>query len=804
MSSLWQDIRYAVRTLKLNPGFALVAILTLGIGIGATTAEFSLVEAFVLRSLPFDEPDRLLHVWATDRANDLPELRVSEPNFLDLAAQTTAFQDLGSYYYSVVDVERGNEPIKVGVGYMTPNMFDILGVSPSMGRTLTESDARPGNEDVVVLSDRYWQNQYGADPGIIGQTARLSGIPHTIIGVMGPGFEFPLKDTRMWVPLEIDAQGDRSASGPLLVVGRLAPGMNIEDAHTEVALVAERLEAAHPVANQDRGARVVPLRNAMIFFYDVLRLVFLVGSLAVVFVLLIVCANVGNLLLARATGRTREVAVRLTMGAGRARIVRQLLTESAALALMGGAVGAVLAAWLARFIDSAIPQDLYRAGAISVGPLALAVTLGISIVAALVCGLAPALQFTRPNIADTLRKGDAASRGGTRGSRLRRVLVASEIAMATMLLFGAVLMFETFNAVQNIDVGFEPKDLFTASVTMPTSGYAEASDVVRFQDSLLEATAALPGVEVAAGVNPLPLNFEMFGQDFRIDPGNTARLFAGAFWVTPNYFRAIGMPVVLGRSFSAQDRDGAPRVVMINSRMAELYFSGGNPVGSTIHLKEDEGMFEPATIIGVVGDSKSFLLNEDTGAQVYLPQAQEPSRRLFLVLKTASDPLDITGSVRSEVARLDPLMPLGGVRSMEQVVEESRVMWSGSAAGLGALGAAALILSIMGIYGVVSFFVGQRRREIGVHMAMGADRKDILRLVLGEGATMTLIGVGIGLLGSIALGRVMQGLLYGVSGLDPTALVVTSLILVATALAACYVPARRASRVDPMHALRYE
>ncbi len=804
MSGMIQDLRYAGRTLKLNPGFALVAILTLGIGIGATTAQFSLVEAFVLRSLPFAQADRLVHVWATDRPNNLPELRVSEPNFLDLAAQSTAFENLGGYYYSSVDVERGDEPIKVGAGYLTANMFEILGVQPALGRTFIEADVAPDAGDLVVLSHRFWQNQFGGEPAIIGRTAILSGRPQTIVGVMGPSFEFPLKDTRVWIPLALDSAGDRSASGPLLVVGRLGDGMSIKNADTEVTVIAERLEAAYPVANQDRGARVVPLRNAMVFFYDVLRLIFLVTSLAVLFVLLIVCVNVGNLLLARATGRTREVAVRLAMGAGRWRIVRQLLTESAVLALIGGTLGAVVAAWLARFVDAAIPGDLYRAGSISVGPLALGVTAGVSVVAALVCGLAPALQFTRPNIADTLRKGDAASRGGTRGSRLRKLLVASEVAMATMLLFGAVLMFETFAAVQEIDVGFEPEGLFTASVTIPTSGYAAASDVVRFQETLIEAAAALPGVEVAAGVNPLPLNFEMFGQDFRIDPGNTDRLFAAAFWVTPDYFRAIGMPVIVGRPFASEDREGSPRVAMINTRMAELYFPGMDPVGRTIHLKEDEDVFEPATIVGIVGDSKSFLLNEDSAAQIYLPQAQDPSRRLFLVLKTSTDPLVVTGSVRSELARLDPLMPLGGARSMDQVVAESRAMWSGSAAGLGALGGAALILSLMGIYGVVSFFVGQRKREIGVHLAMGADRRDILRLVLGEGAALTLIGLGIGLLGAVALGRLMQGLLYGVSGFDPTALGITSLLLATTALAACYVPARRASRLDPMTALRHE
>ena len=805
MFSVLQDFRYAARILIRNPLFTAIAVLTLAVGIGATTVQFSIVDAFILRPLPFEDPERLVHVWATDRERDLSEVRISDPNFIDIRNQSDAFAAMAAYNYGSVSLQSDGQPIRVGISYLTANMFEVLGVDPVLGRTFVPEDGQEGSAAVVVLSHSYWQSQYAGRNKVIGEVTTLEGKPYEVIGVMPPTFEFPLKFTKIWAPLVLDPEGaDRSSNGNLMVVGRLASGINAAEAESELDVIAKRLEDSYPVANRARGARIVPLRNAMIFFYEMLQLAFVAGSLASFFVLLIVCANVGNLLLAKATGRTTEVAIRLALGAGRRRIIRQLLSESILLALIGGTIGTAMAVWLARIAESGIPADLYRPGAIGIGVDALWFTLGISLLASLVSGLAPAIQFTKPDIADSLKRGETASRGGTRGSRLRKILVVSEVAMATVLLFGATLMFQTFMAIQDVELGFNPENVFTASVSTPRSDYPDGEAVNRFHETLLDRIEELPGVESAGAINPLPLNFESYSQDFRIDPGSTDRLMADAFWATTGYFEAVGMPLVRGRSFTDQDRVGTPRVVVVNRQMARRYFSDQDPIGQIIHLKANEDAFEPATIVGLVEDSKSFLLNEDTSAQIYMPLLQEPSRRRFLIIRTAGDPLEITAAVRTEVGRIDPLMPLTTVRSMNQVIAESMQLWSGPAAAFGGLGVAALLLAMMGIYGVISFFVGQRQREIGIHMALGAARRDILKIVVGEGVTLTGMGIGLGLAASVAVGRLVGSLLYGTSALDPKVLAATTALLVTSALLACYVPARRAARVDPMIALRHE
>ena len=804
MFSMFQDFRYAARILIKNPMFTTIAVLTLAVGIGATTVQFSIVDAFILRPLAFEDPERLVHVWATDRERDLSEVRLSDPNFVDIRNQSSTFEDMAAYNYGSVSLQSEGRPISVGISYLTDNMFELLGVAPALGRTFVPEDGQDGAPAVVVLSHSYWETQYTGRNEVIGEIVTLSGKPYEVIGVMPPSFEFPLKATKIWTPLILNPEGaDRSSNGNLMVVGRLASGIDAAEAGSELDVITERLEDSYPAANRGRGARIVPLRNAIIFFYDMLRMAFVASSLASLFVLLIVCANVGNLLLAKATGRTTEVAIRLALGAGRGRIIRQLLSESVLLALIGGTIGAAIAVWLARLAESTIPEDLYRPGAIGVDVDALWFTLGISLLASLASGLAPAIQFTKPDIADSLKRGETASRGGTRGSRLRNVLVVSEVAMATVLLFGATLMFQTFIAIQAVDLGFTPDNVFTASVSTPGADYPDGDAINRFHETLMVRIEGLPGVEAVGAINPLPLNFESYSQDFRIDPGSTDRLVAGAFWATPGYFDALGMPLVRGRSFTAQDRSGAPRVVIVNRRMAERHFPDQEPLGQVIYLADGDGD-QPATIVGLVENSKSFLLNEDISAQIYIPQLQDPSRRRFLIVRTSGDSLDLTAAVRAEVSRIDPLMPLTTVRTMNEVVAQSRQLWSGPAAAFGGLGVAALVLAMMGIYGVISFFVGQRQREIGIHMAMGADQRSIVKLVVGEGVTLTGIGLGLGLAGSVALGRLIQSLLYGTSALDPRVLAVTTAVLGVSALLASYVPARRATRLDPMIALRYE
>ena len=809
MDSFRQDLRYGVRLLARSRGFTVVAALTLALGIAANTVIFSLVNAFLLRPLPFAGPERLVHIWQTDRQQGFNEARVSVPNYLDWKRQTKVLEDLGGYYYQDFNLSTDDQPVRIMGGLLTPNLIQLLGARPILGRGFLPEEGQPGKDHVVLLSHSFWQRHFAGRSDVISQTMMLDGEKYTVAGVMPPDFVFPLKATQFWAPLALDPWLERrEMDGPLLVVGRLQPGATIRQAQTELDTIMARLALEYPKENTNKGANVVPLRKALVFFYDIVQLMFASLFLAVGFVMLIVCANVGNLLLARASGRSREIATRLALGGSRARVVRQLLTESALLALLGGVAGAVLAYWATGLVGGTIPEDLYRVGEIRVDGKALLFALAVSLVAALVFGLAPALQTSKSDLTMALKEGARGAAGGQRGGRLRAALVITEVTLATVLLAGAALTVQSLLHMQRVDTGFDPDRLLTMEVILPESKYPSDTEENLFYEQVLQRVRALPGVTAAAQVYPLPLNFESYSLEFNIEgrapQGPGRKLSADNFWVTTDYFRTMGIRLLRGRSLTEQDNQQAVPVALINQRMAERFWTGADPIGQALRMEPGTPDERVATVVGVVANSKHFLMNEAPAALIYLPQLQHSTRRRFLAVRAAAEPLSLTASVQQALWSVDRTLPITAVRTMNQVISESLAPWSGGTAGLAALGLAALLLAAIGIYGVISYSVSQRTHELGIRIALGARRRDILTLVLRQGLLLAGIGVAVGVLAAAGLTRLIQALLYGIGALDPWTFIGLPLGLLGIALLASYLPARRATRVDPMTALRYE
>ncbi len=806
LADLLRDLRYSLRQLRRSPGFTAVAVITLALGIAATTAVFSIVNAFLIRPLPFDRPDQLVHIWQTDRQQGAEEERVSAPNFRDWTEQNKIFSSLGAYYYQERNITRRQEQAsRVQIGVVTPNLPATLGIPPLLGRNFTEEDGTPGHNRVVLLSYNYWNRYLGGERNTLGRSILLDGVSYTIVGVMPPQFVFPMKATQLWTPLVLQAEGQKRAHGGLLVVGRLRPGATRQSAQAEMQAIAERQQRLYPEENRGLGVRVVPLRSALLFFYDAFRLASLLLLVAVGFVLLIVCANVGNLLLARGLARTREFAVRASLGASRVRLVRQLLAEALLLSMIGGTAGLLGVAALSRLLSAAFPEDLYRAGEISVDGWVVAFALAASVLAAFLFGLAPALQTTRPNLASAAREDDP--RGAIPARRLRSALVIWQVALAMVLLAGSALALRSFLHLQDVKLGFSPRNVLTMELVLPESKYPGAKERNAFEHALLDRVAALPGVESAATVYPLPLNFESMQKQFAIDGPPLAtdeRLYAGASWVSPDYFAAMQTPIVKGGALTRRDDASARPAVVINQAMADRFWPAGDAVGKEIRVEGPGGVMRAARIAGIASNSKGFLLNEAAKPHIYVGQEQEPTRRKFLVVRCGGTPAAFAPALRAAVGAVDGDLPVTNVRSMDRVVAESSSLWAIPSALLGLLGLAALLLAAMGIYGVVSYTVRERTREIGIRVALGAERRDVIRLVLRQAVPLLALGACAGLAGAFVVTRSMVSFLYAVSPADPLSFTVVTLVLAGTGLLASYFPARRASRADPMRALRGE
>jgi putative ABC transport system permease protein len=811
MRTLLQDIRYGLRVLWKSKGFTAVAVVTLALGIGANTAIFSVIDAALLRSLPYREPGRLVHLWETKRSRDFEQREASYPDFLDWRAQgAEVFEGLAGYTSRPFTLADAGEATRARGAAVTANFFDLLGVNAAAGRTFVAGEDGLETKRVAVISHGLWQRRFGGERSAVGREVTLDGEAYTVVGVLPAEFNFALLgDADVWTPLAPTPDvASRRYMHWLKVIGRLKQGVNLEGAQAHLATVASRIERDDPGAHAGVGLRAVPLQEE---FVGPVRPVLFVLLGAVGFVLLIACTNVANLLLARSAARQKEIAIRAALGASRSRVVRQLLTESVLLSLAGGAAGLVLALWGVDLLVAAIPAaqlaQMPYLQSLSLDRDVLLFACGLSLLTGVLFGLTPALSASRTDLQVALKEGGRST--VSRGSRrLRDLLVVAEVALALMLLVGAGLLMKSLVLMLKVDPGFDTRGLLTMRVALPPSRYSEDNKTARFYEEMLRRVAAVPGVRGAALTSNLPLANEggtgtpqIVGRSTPASELTEAHLRT----VSANYFEVLGLPVVKGRAFAERDDAMAPSVLLVNKTFAERVFPGEDAVGHRVTFKFTGE--RPLEIVGVVGDEKVTSLDARTTPVIYFHARQSPDSSAALVLRTdASDPLALAPSVRAEVRALDPEVPVFAVQTLEQMVAGSRAafMRRYPAYLTGVFACVALLLALVGIYGVVSYAVAQRTHEIAVRVALGARTRDVLRLVLGHGLLLALGGIALGAAGALALTRLISGLLFGVSAADPTVYGLVALLLAAVTLLACLVPARRATKVDPMVALRYE
>ncbi|MBA3242300.1 MAG: ABC transporter permease, partial [Acidobacteria bacterium] len=802
------DLRYGARMLRKNPGFTAVAVMALAIGIGANTVIFSCVNALLLRPFDFSTTDRLVMVWTQNLAVGAVRNSVSPGNFMGWREQASVFEELVTYNQQHYNLMEGDQPERVSGARVTPNFFKALDARAERGRVFLPEEGEEGRNLVVLVKHSLWQRRFGSDPALVGKTISLDGRPHMVVGIMPQDFEFPMNGSELWAPFAFSPkEAANRYNNYLQVFGLLKPGVTREQAQAEMKTIAERQQQQYPETNTGRTVFVETLTDS---FSRGSRMYLIIMMWAVGFVLLIACANVANLLLVRGASRRKELAIRLALGAGRWRVIRQLLTESVLLALLGGALGVFLSVWGIEFTSKGIPPTFtqYIPGWRKLGLDAevLGFTLLASLVTGLVFGLAPALQVTRVNFNESLKEGGKGSGGGGSRNRLRSVLVVTEVALSLVLLIGAGLMIRSFVALLRADLGVRADNVLTLELTPARDKYPEPQQRIEFYEQLLRRVGALPGVSAAAAVNFVPMdrgfstssNFKVVGQP---DPPKGQEPYAEYRMVSPRYFEAIGTPLRQGRVFNEGDDEKSTRVVIVGESLARRFFPGGSAVGNHIVISEETG---PLEIVGVAADVKDEDIEEEAELGLYLPYRQDPWWRMALVIRTAADPEGLAPAVRSEVRALDRDLPVYNVRTMQAVIAESLSPKRLAMFMFAAFAVCALLLAGVGIYAVMSYAVTQRTHEIGIRMALGAQASDILRMVVGHGVVLTLAGLGIGLAASFAMTRAMSQMLYGVSATDPLTFAGISLLLAGVALLASFIPARRATKVDPMVALRYE
>ncbi len=805
---LRQDMRYALRQLARSPGFSAVVVLTLALGIGATTAIYSVVDGILFRPLPFPNPDQLTVVWADmTRAGGPVDEWMNFPNYADLKARARSFQAMGAWDGGPAALTGAGEPEEITTGVVTQGtLSEVLRVRPALGRGFRPADDRPGAPGTVLLTDGFWRRTLGADPSVLGRALTLDGEPYTIIGVLPAGFRSPfMTDADVWTPMRQDASDNSCGRGGacLHVVGRLADGTTLSAARTEADAIARQLEAEHPDADRNVGITLRPMRADMVSDART-GLLALLGAVA--FVLLIACVNVANLLLVRATARGGELAVRSALGAGRRRLAGQLLTESALFAVLGGGAGLALA-WIGtRALVSIAPAGTPRIEGVAMDGRVLAFAVGVTLLSGILFGLLPALRSARGTLRG-LRQGGRGGAGRAAGMRARTALVAGQVALALVLLVGAGLLVQSFRNLRSRDLGFRPTGVLTFQLGASPIRYPDANALRTLVTEAESRLSALPGVRAVGTTTWLPLSG--FGTDvsFNIEgrpipePGQRH-----AVWfrrITPGYPQAIGMRLVAGRWITASDDDKAPRVVVINEGLAARYFPGESPLGHRINLGNPS---DPRwrEIVGVAAEARYFGIRGDSRDALYLPYAQAPSRPVLMAVKTDRDPAALAGEVRTAIHGLDPSMPVAAMRPMNALVSNALGPDRFVTLLIGLFATVALILAVVGLYGVVSYGVGLRLREMGVRLALGAESGDIRGLVLGQSLRMVGMGVVLGVGGGLLLTRVLRSLLYGVSATDPWTYVGVAVGLTAVAGAASLIPAARAARVDPMRVLRTE
>jgi putative ABC transport system permease protein len=820
MDSLFKDIRYGLRGLLKHPGFTLVAVITLALGIGANSAIFTVVNAVLLRPLPVAAPEQLVFIWQTHpfgKRIGVDQLPVSNADFLDWQEQSNLFEGMSMIDSWGGNLTGGDTPEHVDGAKVSVNLFSLLRAQPMLGSDFNLEQAKPGNERAVILSHSLWQRRFGSDANIVGRQIQIDGQPFTVQGVMGPGFVFP-KDvglpnyfsfakTEMWLPIALAAeQRANRGSHHLAVIARLKPRATLEQAQSQLAGIARHVEEQNPEQSKDWGTSVNLVHEQVV---GASRRAILILLGAVGFVLLIACANVANLLLARSTSRQKEIAIRTALGAGRARIVRQLLTESLLLSLAGGVLGVILASWGVRLLLLFSSDRLPRIAEIHVDNRVLWFTFAVSLLTGLLFGLVPALQVSKPDLNESLKESGRSAMGGRHRQRARNLLVVSEVALSLVLLVGAGLLAKSFLRLQSVNAGFTPDHLLTATLELPRAKYEDDARKSQFFRQVVERAGGLPGVEAAAAVSHLPLSgkeeLDGFSIEGRTDPIEGALIQTADFRIiTPNYFRAMRIPLLKGRFFNEQDRASTTYSAIIDESLARRFFPGEDPLGKRIDEDGSRSKRGFAVIVGVVGGVKHTDVKADARPTLYVPAEQSPWESMTLVVRSSGDPTALAAALREQVSAVDNDQPLSEIATMEQLFAKAVAPQRFNLMLVSLFAALALTLATVGVYGVIAYSVTQRAQEMGVRLALGANSRDILRLIIGQAMRVSLLGVGLGLIAAVGLTRVMTSLLFEVSATDPFVFVGLAVVLIAVTLVASYIPARRATKVDPLVALRYE
>ncbi len=803
MNNLLQDLRYSARMFLKNPGFTAVAIITLALGIGANSTIFSFVNGVMLRPLPYRNPERLVLLDETAPKRGIDSMNVSFPNFADWRERNQVFEGIAAFIEGSYTLTGKGEPEQFPAARISHGLFEILGVAPVEGRTFRPEEDIRGQDMAVILSHGLWQRRFGSDPQVIGQTITLGDRPRTIIGVMPPGFRFP-ESADLWVPLALDSEVWTRTDHGLSAIARLKPGVTFEQAQAEMSAIALRIEEENPITNEGMSVNVIPLREALTGDYRE-ALIMLLGAVA--FVLLIGCANVTNLLLARASARQKEISIRAALGAKRSRIFRQVLTESLMLSVVGGVLGLILALWGQDLLLAAIPGEFPFWMKFDLDGRVVGFTTGISILTGLIFGTVPAMQTSKVDLSATLKEGGRSATAGIFRHRLRSILVVSEVGLSLVLLIGAGLMIGSFMELHKVNPGFNAEKVLTMSVALPQVRYSEPEKRTAFFEQLIERVRSFPGVEAAAAISNLPMRGgwgrSLTVEGFPVLSVGQAPIINHCV-ITPGYFRTMEIPLMMGRDFTDADARDALKVTIIDARLAHEYWPDESPLGKRIRFGPPEDNEPWHTIVGVVGAVRHSRLDMETRKSIYVPHLQIPVGRMMLAVRTSAEPGNLAAAVRNQVKEMDADQPVTGVMTMAEIVNES--VWQPRLYSIlfGFFAAFALILASIGIYSVMSYSVAARTHEIGIRMALGARSRDVLKLVISQGIKPVLIGVAIGLTASFALTRLMENLLFGVSATDPLTFVVITLLLITVAMLACWIPARRAARVDPMVALRYE
>ncbi|HXJ91929.1 MAG TPA: ABC transporter permease [Terriglobia bacterium] len=812
MNALVQDLRYALRMLRRNPGFTAVAVLTLALGIGANTAIFSVLDAVLLRPLPYNHPQQLVKIYSRFTGIGLPkdENAVSAPEFLDYQHLNQSFSGIAALNGGAFNIGSEGSPQRVAGATVSPSLFKILGVQPRLGRTFLPEEGTPGHDHEVVLSYGLWQRAFGGQREVLGSTIRVDAVPMTVVGVMPKGFDYP-DQSEVWTPLAFkpdDLTPDNRGNHGLDVLARTKPGLSYAQMRSDMDRVGETVIQQHPEYPYTKygfGVITVPLLEETVG--DVRASLWILMG-AVGLVLLIACANVASLLLARASGRQKEIAVRVAIGAGPARLARQLLTESTVLALAGGLAGLAFTPWVLHALITLSATALPRVAGTRIDIWALAFTLAVSLATGVLFGLAPALRVRRVGSYDALKSGHTTE--GAPSNRLRRALVMGEAALSVLLLAGAGLLLRSFMEVLKVNPGFQADEVLTVRVALPPVKYNKPEQIYPFYSGLIERIRALPGVLGAGAISSLPLSGQNFSGTATIDthevPIDDTTPEVDQRIVTPGYFEAMGIPLIRGRFFSDADWATAPPVAIVDETMVKTYWPHEDPIGRRIHIGDPKTKLPWLTVVGVVGHVHNRTLEAPSRTELYWPQAQDPFGipAMGLAIRTAGDPMALAPTIQKVVQATDPDLPVYRVRTMSDAIGDSLARRGLAMILLAVFSGLALLLASVGIYGVTSYSVNQRQQEIGLRMALGARRAQVLGMVIGQGMRTTLVGLVFGLVAALALTRLMSSLLFDVRPADPMALGGAALLLSAIALLANFIPARRASKVDPMVALRYE